>query len=499
MDLFEQTLKKHTLRAFGLAEKRAADHLKWFESDRLVGAFDVYDGKDASSGYSFAIASALCTLGASGCKPYDEKLDAWISAPSIERKNLYMRGFLYNQDDLIKAAKEEFAAIRAASETVELPSVLTGARVQKLAKGLISGFKAIDSAFGEWTSNQDQKFSRNWSKPSTVGKLTGKLLANQELKRYGLEIVVFHKVSEITRTIFRKGMGGTFDKGLVACLGGLLYARLGELTEKLAFDELMLKVAPEKLAEGHKKRSAERNRELAERKAQKKALRVAEKVDDSLEVVVEDARAKAQAKVKSSLDELVGRREIPANGYHQARIGVLLGCIELVGLAEKLRHNGANPFDWNPRTALEIGGSIMSVGSMVTDTIYTAAKSIREVEPLKSITPLNRSADIMRGGLKLGAGVLSIGAGACSARLDWLKAKEEKDPGFALIYVCAPRPGYGSTAFTALGAFSYCQPACKHIAQRYAANSARNRALLAAGKLAGALATRVRLLGGQRA
>ena len=356
MDLFEQTLKKHTLRAFGLAEKRAADHLKWFESDRLVGAFDVYDGKDASSGYSFAIASALCTLGASGCKPYDEKLDAWISAPSIERKNLYMRGFLYNQDDLIKAAKEEFAAIRAASETVELPSVLTGARVQKLAKGLISGFKAIDSAFGEWTSNQDQKFSRNWSKPSTVGKLTGKLLANQELKRYGLEIVVFHKVSEITRTIFRKGMGGTFDKGLVACLGGLLYARLGELTEKLAFDELMLKVAPEKLAEGHKKRRAERNRELAERKAQKKALRVAEKVDDSLEVVVEDARAKAQAKVKSSLDELAGRREIPANGYHQARIGVLLGCIELVGLAEKLRHNGANPLDWNPRTALEIRG-----------------------------------------------------------------------------------------------------------------------------------------------
>lgn len=492
---FQNALKQRTENAFAVAERRANDHLKWFESDRLVLAFDMYDPNDKNSGYSFALQSAICTIGMAGCKANDEKLDQWIKSPSIERKNLYMRGFAFNNADLIKSAKQEFADIQAASGEVVVASAITAARMQKMTKGMVSGFKAIDSAFDEWVRNQGrEEFSRRWVQSTAVGSLVGKAAGSGALQTYGVEILLYHKVSEITRTIFRAGVGGAFDKALTARLSGFLYARLGDLTEKLAFDELMLKVPEHKLAAGHKGRSAERNREMAERHVDRKAARVAGQVDDSLEDLVADARAKVEAKVKPALSELAGNKNPPTNNYHQVRIGVLLGCIEMIGLGEKLHHNGVDLRDWNTKAWLEIGGSVAAVGGIVLDTYYSAAKSIREIMPYRTIGAIEKSADIVRGGLKLGAGVLGSGAGFCSAYLDTLKFSDEKNPTLKTIYAMRALTGYVSAGFTLVVAYSYTGPLLKNLATGYAETALRRRILFEAGEVALKLAARVRLL-----
>jgi hypothetical protein len=490
LDRFQKMLQKRTEEAFAVADRRAKDHMKWFESDRLVLAFDVYDPNSNLSGYSFALQAAICTIGMAGCKANDARLDEWIKSPSIERGNLYMRGFVFNNADLIKSAKQEFADIQAASGEVMVASAITAARMQKATKGLVSGFKAIDSAFDEWVRNQGkEEFSRHWVQSTGAGKLFGKASGSTALQTYGVEILLYHKVSEITRTIFRTSMGGKLDKKLTAHLAGFLYSRLGNLTEKLAFDELMLKVPEHKLAEGHKGRSAERNTELAERNVERKAAKVAGQVDESLEVLVADARAKVEAKVRPTLKELAGNKNPPTNNYHQVRIGVLLGCIEMIGLAEKLGHA-----ERNTKTYLEIGGSVAAIGGIVLDTYYSAAKSIREIQPYKAISAIEKSADIVRGKLKLGAGVLGAGAGFASAYLDYMKFGDEKNPTLKLIYGIRSLTGTVSAGMTLVVAYSYTGPWLRSVATGYAETTLRRRALLTLAEGAVELAARVRLL-----
>ena len=327
MDRFKQKLDTHTKKAFLLAEQRTPDHLKWFEADRLVDAFDVYDDKDQTSGFNFAIESSICSFGLSSCKLGEDKIDAWVQADSIDRKNLYMRGFFNNQKELIAAARQTYKDIQAAAAPVEAASEIPAATMIKAVKLLADGFDKTDTAFDEWVRNQQQIFSKKWIKPSMLGAGGGQKL--------GLELILFHKASEITRTLFRKGLGGEFDKTLTAKLSGVLYARLGKTAGKLRYDELMLKIDKSKLADGHKGRSAERNQELAERKATGKATtQTTRLITPSLADLVADAQQKNKTNLK--LEQLVGNDSPPINNYHQSRIGVVLGCIELIGLGEKV-------------------------------------------------------------------------------------------------------------------------------------------------------------------
>lgn len=492
---FENKLKERTQAAFDLAGKRASDHLKWFESERVLQAFDLYDPEDKSSGYSFALQSALCTVGMAGCEANQAKLDAWIKAPGIERQNLYMRGFMFNQADLIKSAQQEFADIQAAAGEVAVASAISAAHMQKITKGLTSGFKAIDSAFDEWVRNQGkEEFSREWIKPSRFGKWVGKATGNAALQTHGIEVLLYHKLSEVTRTVFRSGLGGGFDKAITARLSGLLYARLGNLAEKLAFDELMIKVPPEKLAEGYKKRDADRNREIAERKVDRKATKVAGQVEHSLADLVADARAKVEAKVKPTLKELDGSKSPPTNNYHQVRIGVLLGCIEMIGLGEKLHHNGLKLRDYDAKAWLEISGSICAVSGIVLDTYYAAAKSIREIMPYKAITPINQGADIVRGGLKVAAGVLGCAAGVSGAVLDYFKYEEEKNTMLSAIYLLRTLSGGVSSGLTLVIGYSYTESLLRHIDKRYVSRNVTHKAVEKGVEAAARLSARVRLL-----
>lgn len=144
---------------------------------------------------------------------------------------------------------------------------------------------------------------------------------------------------------------------------------------------------------------------------------------------------------------------------------------------------------------LEVGGSIMAVGSIVLDTYYAAAKSIREIAPYKSIKAIKDGADIVRGGFKLGAGVLGAGAGLCSAFLDSSKVFTESDKNLKVIYTLRAATGFAGAGVGMLAALSYAEPFLMYTAKGYAEKSLRYRLLT--GKLlqlSAKLALRVRLL-----
>ena len=472
MERFYNKLKAHTKSAYEAVDVRSQQHLLWFEADRTVNAFDVYDPKDVKSGHSFALHAALCTYGIAGCKVAEDKLDAWIKSPSVERKNLYMRGLYYNQTELIDAAKKANENIAAAVGPVEYASAIGAAHMIKATKGLVDGFKKVDSAFDEWARNQGQGYSKKWSK--------------------SLEIILYHKASDITRTVFRAGMGGTFDKVITARLSGWLYARLGAVGQSIAFDELMLKISPEKIAAHQRERVARRAQERTATKVNVQVGKlVNSQVEGSLEILIADAQTKAQSKVKLTLTQMQStpKADLPTNNYHQTRIGVILGCIEMIALGEKLTH-----FEANTKGMLEVGGSVMAVGSIVLDTYYSAAKSIREIKPYSAMNAIDKGADIVRGGFKLGAGVLGFGAGLCGAYLDWLKFKDEKNGNLKSIYVLRAATGFVGSGFTITAAFSYAGPMLKHVAKGYAAHSLRYRALTSLAGAAARIAARVRLL-----
>jgi hypothetical protein len=470
MTYFHAALGARSKVAFEANAARVADHLKWFESSRVVAAFDVFDKSSATAGYNFAMESALCSVGLSSCKLGEDRIDAWIKASDVDRKNLYMRGLYHNSDELIAAARQAFIDIRAAAAQEEFASAVTTAHMIKATKGLVDGFKKVDSAFDEWARNQGQTYSARWST--------------------GREIVLYHKFSDITRTVFRTGVGGTLDKTIAACLGGWLYARLGAVTEALAYNEAMLALPKEKIASHRAERAEKRAEARRMDKAADRAAKVAAKLDGSLETLIADSQTRAREKALTfSQVRGASADKLPTNNYHQTRIGVVLGCIEMIALGEKLTH-----FENNSKGWLEVAGSTMAVGSIVLDTYYSAAKSIREIKPYKGIGAINKGADIVRGGFKLGAGVLGLGAGICGALLDWGKFQDAKDRNLQFIYFARMTTGFVSAGLTIAAAFSYCQPMLQHAAKGLAEHSLRFRALTAAAGLAGRLALRVRLL-----
>lgn len=498
MNRFHTKLTEYTSKAFELAAKRAPDHLKWFESERLVDAFDAYDPADKNSGYSFAYQTSVCTLGVSGCPAYDDKLDAWIKAVSAERKNLYMRGFLFNNAELIKAAATDLPAIGAEAAKVAAASEIDFEKIRKFTKGLISGFKSLDSAFDEWVRKQgEEEFSRKWLRSTPVGAAVGKMVGSKALQTYGIEIMMFHKMSEITRTVFRSGMDGKMDKKLVAILGSLLHARMGKAAENFRLNELLLELKdqlekdppPAKLTEGHKGRSAERNEELARDKAARKSAPYTRSAEGSLETVLDDARAKVAAKVKPSLAELAGNSNPPINNYHHVRIGVLLGCLEMIGLGEKFSRD-----EIDFKTKLEIGGSVLAVTSIVYETLYASVKSVREIEPYKSTRPIEKGADILRGKYKFIGGSFGFFAGGISTYLDFTKFLGEKDTTLAWIYGLRAADGGLSTLFGGVAAFSYAGPWLSSIAKSAGKDTTRRKVLKTTAGWAIKLSSRVRLL-----
>jgi hypothetical protein len=300
---------------------------------------------------------------------------------------------------------------------------------------------------------------------------------------------MFHKMSDLTRTVFRKGVGGTLDKVVVAQISGVLYARLGSVAERIAYDEFMLALPKTKVASA-RQRAKLRAEQRRGHKAGVKAAKVADQVDESLETLIADAQQKARQKALT-LDEVkrLGDKGQPTNNYHQTRLGILLGCIEMIALGEKAAH-----FENTEEWWLGAGASLASVGSIVMDTYYSAAKSVREIAPYKDINAIKNGADVVRGGFKLGAGVLGAGAGFVGAYLDWGRISKESNVLLKSIYGIRAVAGGVSGGLTLVAAFSYAEPYLEYRATNYAKRRLAINALKVGAEWAGKQALRVRIL-----
>lgn len=153
-------------------------------------------------------------------------LDTWIKAPSIDRKNIFMRAFAYNQKDLMKEVADGIAEAKtnAKAAHAETKEVTPWESVEKGSKSLLSAFKKLDSAWDEYVRNPVQKGAAF---------------------RFRFEALAYEKISDVGRTIFRHGLGHKGDRLLVAGLGWLLYSRTGKVGETLRTSELMRRIDPE--------------------------------------------------------------------------------------------------------------------------------------------------------------------------------------------------------------------------------------------------------------
>lgn len=436
------------------AENRTDDHIQWLTADRLVDAYDTYDPNDLGSGFCFTQEHSLCTFGMFGIDKNKPKLSEWMNISKVERKNLYMRANLYNHKSLQEEASKAFTEARnlvaAAGSVAAVPSP----PFLKAGKGMIDVLKKTDSAWDEWLRDKVVKNIHE----GKIKAEPGNRIHNLSKFHRSAEGRLYAMISEWSQALSNKA--GKMDKGIQAVVGMLLYGKLGELAEKIGFDEFMLKVPPEKLVEGYKKRDAQRNRELAERDAAKKAGRIREKisVEDPIDVLIQDEQRKVRDKVKITLEELDKGKRPETNNFRQARMGVLLMAIE--GLALTVKLNGNQLTD---RGKAEVTASILSLTGMAFDLVYAVAKSIREIEPYKGMASVDAAADVIRGGLKMTAGTLSAAAGGISMVLDFQsfteeRAKERKNWILISVYLSRAVVGGLSLGLGLIAAFSYCGP-----------------------------------------
>jgi hypothetical protein len=455
IDKFRRQLTDISEACGNVANQRADDHVRWLDAARLVDAFDVYDPDDLGSGFCFTQDLTLCTFGMFGVDKNKPKLAEWLKVSKVERKNLYLRASLYNQKDLHDEAGKAFAEAQAQVAAAGGLGQVAGPPFLKAGKGLIDSLKKADSAWDEWLRDKVVKSIHD----GKTRRVDGNKIHNLSTFHRSNEGRMYALVSEWAQALSNKA--GKMDKAIQGTVGMLLFSRLGDLVEKIGIEELMLKVAPEKLAEGYKKRSAERNRELAERDAAKKANRLPKLIatPDPVDVLVQDEQRKVRDKVQLTLEELDKGKRPETNNFRQARLGVLLMSIE--GLALALKLNSGQ--ELSEKGKWEVAASVLSLSSITFDIIYAVAKSTREIAPYKGMVGVDTALDVVRGGLKMTAGTLSAAAGGISMALDGLSFYEEtqKDrPNWVLASVYFSR-GFAGAFNVGLGliaAFSYTGP-----------------------------------------
>lgn len=447
---FNATLKSLTDQATQWARSRAPDHIAWLKSDPLLNAFDLYDKRALVSGFEYAMEFSVCTDGMTCTPAGEQQVAKWAGSTAVDRRNLYLRAFAYNQTDLETQVASMLGEVHAQSAAAADVAHISGALMLKATKGVVDAMKKVDSAWDEWL--RDGKV-----KEVQQGKATNNGM-HKTLSTWhkSIEGRTAKWVSELTQMSSRAAMANPVDKKLVAVGAAMLYSRMGTLAEKINFETLMLKVTPAQLQERKARREALRQVNKQQTKDMKA---LAPHLEDPLADLLDDARKRSKEQVKLSLAQLSAGERPPTNNYHQVRLGAILLGIESIAMANKAQH-----FKDSPRAMAELAASMMSVGSILLDMQYALAKSIREIEPFKSSAaakPLLRSLDAVRGGYKLAAGALSTGAGMIGVGLDvasaWAEGEKSR-PDRLLQVVYLGRAGVSTTAtyFGAMAAVSYC-------------------------------------------
>jgi hypothetical protein len=499
------------------AHKRGAPHIRWLKSSRLLHAFDVCDQDDPPSGEALKSNVFQCIFGMEGSTEAEGVLTEWATATKITRGNLFLRAFTRDQNGVKKETDKTLAELTQKAKGTKEFSAMPATNWKSGIKGLVSAVKSTDSALDEWMRNQDQ--SRNYLNP--------KHIANVEARG-------FYFISTITRSVARKGMGGRIETALLARANALLVSLLGDLAIKLEHDILDGRVDQVKLDEIKQKyeHAEAQAKEVEARKTarQKYIYRIAQQAKAELENAAIDLIADAQCKAKLHiangakslgwsaiqtemeesakrhrnyksvekelkgkwiLSEKIPSEPSPTNNYHHVRLGAVLASIE--GLALYSKASALEETGWNMATA-EVIASALSLVSIPLDMMYSYTKSVRELPHYAAIDGIKDGADIVRGGFKLAAGLLSAFAGGITAFSDWQKSKKETDSYLIAIYRVRSVQGAGSTIFGALAAYSYSAPLLNHLAKQEGRSMITSRASTFFAKGASFLSERVLLL-----
>ena len=263
-----------------------------------------------------------------------------------------------------------------------------------------------------------------------------------------------------TRAVFRSGLGGKLDQKLVAAMGGLTYARLGDLAKELANDDL----------------TAKTGKYWTAKRKETQAKTYSQRGDGSLHDVLQDARKKASMRVSESI-EAHAKKKTSTNNFHQARMGSLLGVLEIISLANRLKD-----FKGDAKAWAELSASVLTLGSIAADLRYNALKTIRELPefgkkegPNGTKLPdekafktqgakyINKAADIQRGKWKLLSGGMAGVAGGIGAYFDFASAygeynKKNSDSFLFSLYVAKGAAGVASAGYSLAIGFSYTAP-----------------------------------------
>jgi len=508
---FRKALETLSDRCGQQANARAADHLQWLKTPRLVDAFDVFDPAEEGCGFEFTREHLHCTHGMFGVESNHATLTEWMNIDKVERSNLYMRANLYNHQDLIKQANAHFGEIRNAAKVEGGIEYVAPDKVAKYTKSVVDALKKSDSAWDEWLRDEvvievhKGKADVEGSKYNKAQEALDSKAAQRQYRKRIARLSTFHsktggvylaRVAEWTRATTMKS--GKMDQGIVALVGLLLYGRLGRLTESVGMQDCFLKLKTANMesikvlteravAQGRMtpEQAAAHIRESeagASDAARRQATADARKVKGSLHVLLADERAKLRDRIQMSMEELERGERPSTNNFRQVRMGVLMMSLEGLALTSKLaQHEG----EWSARGLLEVTGSITSLGSMLCDTLYASAKSLREIRAFaKNVAPnMHLAADVLRGGLKITAGTLSTAAGVVSVMLDLqsvLSESTKENRNYLLMSIYSLKIGVGATnaALGFIAAFSYTGPMLKYLGKEALAKSAERVALV---------------------
>lgn len=516
MSSFIQAMQKASEQSRTWAAERTPDHLAWLKAARVLDAFDIYDQKDEKSGEALRAQAVGCIFGMEGSPEAEGILTEWATATSIKRENLLLRAFTRDQESVNKEADKTLAEVSALVAGMTEMSTLPATSWQKATKGLVSACKSTDSALDEWMRYQSQ--SKNYLNP--------KHIANVEAR-------IFYLVSTLTRAVARKGMGGKLEAAVAARANALMYAWLGDLAQHIEFKALDASIDPAKWtdlkmkyinADTQAKASADR-RTAQQRRAYRQAQRAKAALQNAAIDLISDAQLKAKLQIsqgakalgwndiqvqleesakqhnnyKSAAAELEKKETLhskrvpdtpsPTNNYHHVRIGAVMAGIESLSLLTKI------PKLKGMDIALaEVAASACSLGSILLDMMYAYTKSVRELTKYAAIKGVKDGADIVRGGFKIGAGMLAAFAGLITAYLDLNAMEKEKDPIQRAILTARFLGGSGSSFFGALAAYSYSGPLLEHLAGKKGRSITLKRFFNIASEGAVALSKRVLLL-----
>jgi hypothetical protein len=491
IERFDNELTRISKNCEEAAARRAPDHARWVTSDRLVDAFDVFDPDHLGSGFEFAREHLHCTFGMFGVKANQPKLEQWVAVEKVERKNLYMRANLYNHDALIAEAEQAFQQVKRELATAGGLTAVASPPILKATKGLIDVLKKADSAWDEWLRDKavkDVQLGRQTKAGSDYQKGMSKLNTPVQKLKYQAQMkslsqfhrscegLMLRRIGELSQVLMTKR--GLSDALIQAVAGTLLYGKLGRLAEEIGFAEYFLDLKNRKLAKltakpqltpeyqeraDAQKRAAPANVKRVEAQASAeasaRARAEAAKVDGSIDVLLHDEQNKMARKVKLTLEQLDHAERPETNNFRQARLGTVLMALEGVALYFKLHHEG----ELSERAKAEVAASVLSLAGMSFDLGYAVMKSLREIQPYESMKGVNKAADVLRGGLKISAGMMSAAAGGIGAVLDGTSGveelkKEQKNWVLASIYFARGGLGAWNAGLGLVAAFSYTAP-----------------------------------------